>query len=491
MSQNENQSPVIVWFRQDLRLTDNPALSHAVAAAQSGAGVIFLYIFDEVSEGVRAMGAAQKWWLNHSLTSLRTDIEALGGKLVLRSGPAAEIIDGLMAETSASLICWNRRYGEGEQNADRKIKAKYGDTAKSFSGLLMHEPSQLRTGGGLPYKVYTPFWKKFSSGPAPRAPLPRIDAANCFSGDLPSEDLPSWQLLPSNPDWAGEISANWQPGEAGAAIQLAKFTQENINSYGTSRDLPGPDRTSRLSPHLRFGEVSPYQLWHASYPSSGANLDKSNQDSRETWRKELVWREFSYHLLQEWPHLDSQNFNPKFDPFPWQGQQDVLRAWQKGQTGYPIVDAGMRQLWRTGWMHNRVRMIVGSFLVKHLLIDWREGEKWFWDTLVDGDPAANPAQWQWVAGTGADAAPYFRIFNPILQAQKFDPHGAYIHKYVPELAQLPAKYLSAPWDAPRHELARAGVRLGETYPHPIVDHQQARTRALDALQSLNTAAETV
>ena len=437
------------------------------------------------------MGAAQKWWLHHSLSSLRTDIEALGGKLVLRSGPAAEIIDGLKAETSASLICWNRRYGEGEQNVDRKIKAKYGDATMSFSGLLMHEPSQLRTGGGMPYKVYTPFWKKFSSGPAPRAPLPRIDAADCFSGDPPSEDLASWQLLPSNPDWAGEISENWQPGEAGAAIQLAKFTQENINSYGTSRDLPGPDRTSRLSPHLRFGEVSPYQLWHASYPSPGANLDKPNQDSRETWRKELVWREFSYHLLQEWPHLDSQNFNPKFDPFPWSDQPEVLRAWQQGQTGYPIVDAGMRQLWRTGWMHNRVRMIVGSFLVKHLLIDWREGERWFWDTLVDGDPAANPAQWQWVAGTGADAAPYFRIFNPILQAQKFDPDGSYIHRYVPELAQLPAKYLSAPWDAPKHELAKAGVRLGETYPRPIVDHQQARTRALDALQSLNTAAETV
>lgn len=437
------------------------------------------------------MGSAQKWWLHHSLISLSNDIALLGGTLLLKSGPATDVIDALVEETSASLICWNRRYGEGEQNVDREIKAKYADRAKSFGGMLLHEPSKVRTGSGLPYKVYTPFWKNFSSGPPPRHPLPRIEHVNCYAPDLKGEELTDWQLLPTSPDWAGNISQCWQPGEAGAAIQLTKFAQNNINSYGTSRDFPGPDRTARISPHLRFGEISPYQLWHASFPAAGAKVDETGQNSRETWRKELVWREFSYHLLQEWPHLESQNFNPKFDHFPWQDQPNALLAWQKGQTGYPIVDAGMRQLWQTGWMHNRVRMIVGSFLVKHLLIDWRQGERWFWDTLVDGDPAANPAQWQWVAGTGADAAPYFRIFNPILQASKFDPDGSYIHRFVPELAQLPAKFLAAPWDAPKHELAKAGVRLGETYPHPIVDHQQARTRALDALQSLNTAAETV
>lgn len=491
MHKHENSGPAVIWFRQDLRLTDNPALSHVVDSAQSGAGVIFLYILDEVSEGVRTMGAAQKWWLHHSLTSLGKDISALGGKLLLRSGPAEDVIDALVQETACSKICWNRRYGEGEQNVDRNIKSKHGVIAKSFGGMLLHEPSKVRTGSGLPYKVYTPFWKNFSSGPPPRLPLPRIEHVNCYPGDQESEDLKDWQLLPTRPDWAEEIAQNWQPGEAGAAVQLAKFTQDNIDAYGISRDFPGPDRTARISPHLRFGEISPYQLWHASFPASGSSLAENAQTSRETWRKELVWHEFSYHLLQEWPHLQTQNFNPKFDPFPWLDQPDALQAWQTGQTGYPIVDAGMRQLWRTGWMHNRVRMIVGSFLVKHLLIDWREGESWFWDTLVDGDPAANPAQWQWVAGTGADAAPYFRIFNPILQAQKFDPDGSYIHHYVPELAQLPAKYLAAPWDAPKHELAKAGVQLGETYPHPIVDHQQARTRALDALQSLNTAAETV
>ncbi|MEP0942177.1 MAG: deoxyribodipyrimidine photo-lyase [Rhizobiaceae bacterium] len=488
MDHKTDNAPVIVWLRQDLRLSDNPALHHAVTD-QPNAAILFLYILDEVSEGTRAMGAAQKWWLHHSLTSLGRDIQALGGQLILRSGPATDIIDDVMQQSGAVKICWNRRYGEGEQNVDRQVKAKYGDAAKSFGGMLLHEPSQIRTGSDMPYKVYTPFWKKLCAGPPPRLPLPRPDHVPGAGPQLESEELASWSLLPTSPDWAGEIHQNWQPGEAGAGKQLAKFAAENINSYGANRDFPGPDRTARISPHLRFGEISPYQLWHASFPSGGSRLDETSQKSRETWRKELVWREFSYHLLQEWPDLDSQNFNPKFDGFPWTTQPEKLAAWQSGQTGYPIVDAGMRQLWRTGWMHNRVRMIVGSFLVKHLLIDWREGERWFWDTLVDGDPAANPAQWQWVAGTGADAAPYFRIFNPILQAQKFDPKGTYIHQYVPELAKLPAKFLAAPWEAPEWELAKAGVRLGETYPKPIVDHQQARSRALDALQSLNQAAE--
>lgn len=481
MSQSEAPHPVILWFRQDLRLSDNPALNHAAGLNKP---IIFLFIRDEISPGTRPIGSAQRWWLHHSLTSLSSDIAKSGSKMVLRSGPANEVISQLVAETGADQICWNRRYGEGEQAVDQQVKSDFPGIAKSFQALLLHEPSRIRTGGGKPYKVYTPFWKKLNAQIVPRLPLERPENMICWSGDVQSEELADWKLLPANPDWSENIAATWTPGEAGATIQLAKFTRENISSYHNSRDFPGPDRTSRLSPHLRFGEVSPYQLWHASYPKPGNQPKPNDLVSRETWRKELIWREFSYHLLQEWPHLASENFNSKFDNFPWLDQQDFLKAWQTGQTGYPIVDAGMRQLYQTGWMHNRVRMIVGSFLVKHLLIDWRAGEQWFWDTLVDGDPAANPAQWQWVAGSGADAAPYFRIFNPILQAQKFDPDGTYIRRYVPELANLDTKYLPAPWQTPADTLSAAGVILGTSYPNPIVDHQQARHRALDALQSL-------
>ncbi|MEP1207499.1 MAG: deoxyribodipyrimidine photo-lyase [Rhizobiaceae bacterium] len=489
MPQTTTNNPVIIWFRQDLRLADNPALHHALAL---GRPVICLYIRDEISPGIRPLGAAQKWWLHHSLTSLAADLSTLGGQLILLSGPASEVIMQLAEQTGAQTICWNRRYGEAEQAVDRQVKSDFPGTAKSYQAMLLHEPSQVRTGSDRPYKVYTPFWKKLSAGPPPRAPFPRPERIDCWSGDeLAGDRLDDWQLLPKDPDWAQEIAATWRPGEAGAAVQVSQFTQKNIENYGSARDFPGPDMTARLSPHLRFGEVSPYQLWQASFPlggataaAAGARQSEAALQSRETWRKQLVWREFSYHLLQEWPHLDKENFSAKFDQFPWLEPGASLTAWQKGQTGYPIVDAGMRQLYQTGWMHNRVRMIVGSFLVKHLLIDWRAGEQWFWDTLVDGDPAINSSQWQWVAGCGADAAPYFRVFNPILQAQKFDPDGTYIYRFVPELAQLEAKYLAAPWQAPAEILDRAGVQLGTTYPNPIVDHQQARNRALDALHSL-------
>jgi len=478
-SSSPSNQPIIVWFRQDLRLSDNPALWHA---AQTGKPVLFLYIRDDISEAVRPLGAAQNWWLHHSLTSLASDIMQWGGRLILKSGPAQEVVDHIMAQTGADEIVWNRRYGEGEQQVDRAIKAAYAGKATSFDGLLLHEPSQVRTGSDQPYRVYTPFWKKLSSGAPPRAPLPRPEQVTHFQSSMESEQLESWALLPTTPDWSIPLARHWQPGEAGGQQNLATFIDGNIDHYATARDNPGADLTSRLSPHLRFGEISPHQAWHAA--SSTPNKDESLHQL--TWRKQLVWREFSYHLLQEWPRLASENFNPKFDNFPWiwdDNAASALKAWKEGQTGYPIVDAGMRQLYSTGWMHNRVRMIVASFLVKHLMIDWRRGEQWFWDTLVDGDPAANPSQWQWVAGTGADAAPYFRIFNPILQAQKFDPSGSYIHQYVPELARLPARYLAAPWEAPGSELRQAGIKLGETYPLPIVEHKRARERALDALQS--------
>ncbi|MEL7229083.1 MAG: deoxyribodipyrimidine photo-lyase [Pseudomonadota bacterium] len=477
MSTNDTQNPIIVWFRQDLRLHDNPALHHA---AQTGKPVIALYIRDETSADIRIPGAASRWWLHHSLQSLSADLSALGVTLCLKTGPAADIIADVQRETHTDAIVWNRRYGEGEQAVDASIKGNFPGEAKSFSGIIMHEPSKVRTGSDKPYRVYTPFWKNFSGGEPPRKPYPKPKEINAFQGSLDSESLDDWHLLPTKPDWSGGIANVWQPGEAGAHARAAEFMQDHLDRYNEMRDLPAEDRTSRLSPHLHFGEVSPHQLWYRSYEKS--NRPRSDSD-REVFRKELVWREFSYHLLQEWPDLAEENFNRKFDTFEWREDEEALSAWKRGQTGYPIVDAGMRQLWQTGWMHNRVRMITGSFLVKHLLIDWRHGERHFWDCLVDADPASNPAQWQWVAGTGADASPYFRIFNPIMQAEKFDPTGAYIKKFVPELKDLPAKHLPAPWDAPLTVLRDAGVKLGDTYPRPIVDHPTARQRALDTLQA--------
>ncbi|MEL6946368.1 MAG: deoxyribodipyrimidine photo-lyase [Pseudomonadota bacterium] len=477
MTAGNKTNPAIMWFRQDLRLHDNPAL---VSAVETGKPLLCIYILDEVSPDVRPMGSAQKWWLHHSLMSLMKYLNQLGSELILFRGPAVEVVESIRESTGADAIFWNRRYGAGEQAVDARIKANFVGEAISRAGMLMHEPSAVRTGSGGPYKVFTPFWKAFRSGPPPRQPLPAPSKILPFTAAAESDALADWDLLPTQPDWSGGLAEAWQPGEAGAAQNLKRFSAEFADRYDTERDLPGPDRTSRLSPHLRFGEISPHQIWH-TIALRGVDAVSA---ARETYLKELVWREFAYHLLQEWPNLHEENFNAKYDVFPWGTNEAFLKAWQRGETGYPIVDAGMRQLWQTGWMHNRVRMIVGSFLVKHLLLDWRAGEAWFWDTLVDGDPASNSSQWQWVAGTGADAAPYFRIFNPIMQAEKFDPHGTYIKRYVPELKDLPAKYLGAPWDAPLGDLRAAGIKLGETYPLPIVEHKAAREKALAALNTM-------
>lgn len=469
--------PVILWFRQDLRLIDNPALDFAV---KSDKPIIALFIMDETSPGLRLMGAAQKWWLNQSLQKLSQSLEQRGTKLVLKRGPSEDVLNDLIHETSANAVLWNRRYGAAEEELDAKIKANLierGITAKSFAGLLMHEPSLVRTKTGNPYKVYTPFWKTFRAQAHIRKPSQAPNEIKTPEQLPTSDPLKDWHLHPTKPDWSGTIADEWAPGEDGAQAALQAFLNENLRFYNEARDLPGPDRTSKLSPFLRFGEISPYQLWHACYDPKWTASDSA----RETWAKELVWREFSYHLLHNFQRMDENNFNPKFDEFPWANNPTFLKAWQQGTTGYPIVDAGMRQLYQTGWMHNRVRMIVGSFLVKHLLIDWRDGEKWFWDCLVDADPASNPAQWQWVAGSGADAAPYFRIFNPMLQSEKFDKEGDYIRRYVPELADLPSKYIHVPWEAPLEILQTAHVTLGNSYPLPIVDHKKAREKALSAL----------
>jgi deoxyribodipyrimidine photo-lyase len=473
--------PIICWFRQDLRLADNPALTHAV---ESGKPVIALYVHDEFSPDIRPMGAAQKWWLHHGLTDLAANLQTLDCPLNLKSGAAEDVLREIIKESGADAVCWNRCYALGEQNADRAIKAWLKDDgceAKSFAGIIIHEPDQVRTGSDRPYRVYTPFWKNLAENMQVRAPLPAPGAIKTHSGNLTSDSLDHWGFLPTKPDWSAGMANAWEIGEKAAHKQLDAFLADNLHDYDKARDNPGADCTSRMSPYLRHGHVSPHQLWHACQ-DEGRMAD---DHARTVWMKELVWREFSYHLLNHNPRLHERNFNARFDHFSWRRSQADLRAWQKGQTGYPIVDAGMRQLWQTGWMHNRVRMIVGSFLVKHLLVDWREGEDWFWETLVDGDPASNPAQWQWVAGTGADAAPFFRIFNPILQAEKFDPKGTYIKRFVPELIDLPAKHLGAPWNAPEDVLEEAGITLGETYPYPIVDHKKARQRALDTLAEIS------
>ncbi|MGB8818000.1 MAG: deoxyribodipyrimidine photo-lyase [Rhizobiaceae bacterium] len=475
--------PAIIWYRNDLRVADNAAL---LAAGANGRPVVCLYVRDTASP-VRARGAAQNWWLHHSLTALDEKLRALGSRLVFKSGPAQAAIKDVIAQTQAASICWNRRYDAAAIPFDSARKAEFkaeGIDVHTFDGQLLHEPTQIETGGGTPFKVFTPFWRTVCAGPEPRlphpAPLKLIDG----SQRLHSERLEDWNLLPTKPDWAGGMREEWTPGEDGAHERLDNFLHGAIDGYAEDRNVPGRLTTSKLSAHLANGEITPFQIWHAASKAKGA----SGRDI-EKFRSEVGWREFAYHLLFHFPKLANDNFNQSFDAFPWgAANPDHLRAWQTGQTGYPIVDAGMRELWVTGWMHNRVRMVVASFLIKHLLIDWREGEKWFWDKLVDACPANNPASWQWVAGSGADAAPYYRIFNPVLQGQKFDGDGAYVRRWVPEIAALPDKFLHAPWAAPLLALKAAGVQLGLTYPKPIVDHDQARQRALLAFQSLKGAA---
>jgi deoxyribodipyrimidine photo-lyase len=387
---------------------------------------------------------------------------------VLRRGTAADIVAEVADQNGAFAVHWNRRIGASAARDDalEKRLTQQSITVRTFQASLLHEPPVLGK-SGQPLSVFTPFWRTAQARGMPRAPLPAPRKIDGVSG-LASDDLRSWKLEPASPDWAAEMRETWTRGETGAQERLAQFLDEELSGYATRRDRPDLPGTSRLSPYLRFGEISPFQVWHAAQLAADADRGKRPRSSDvEKFLSELGWREFAYHLLHRYPDLATRNIDRRFDRFPWRKDTKALRAWQKGQTGYPIVDAGMRQLWRTGWMHNRVRMVVASFLVKHLLIDWRLGEQWFWDTLVDADPANNPASWQWVAGCGADAAPYFRVFNPTLQAEKFDPDGEYIRAFVPEAAE-------------------AGSLFGESYPEPIVDHRAARERALQAFASLKS-----
>ena len=463
----------IHWFRQDLRLSDNPALD---SAAQYET-LIPIYILDEVNSGEFKMGAASKWWLHQSLTKLN---ESLDGKLLVYQGNPHEILNKLIEEQEVSYVTWNRCYEPWRIDRDKEIKRNFEDknvAVESFSASLLWEPWTISKDDGTPYRVFTPFYKKGClNSEEPRLPAGKVDLSNLYSEDLSSDSITDLNLLPTI-KWYKSFEEEWNPGEIGAEQNLNSFLDSGLLNYKEGRNFPSQEFVSRLSPHLHFGEISPNEVWYRAKTKEGiSGIEKSLAH----FHSELGWREFSYYLLYHFPDLPNKNFQEKFDIFPWQENEEFLALWQKGNTGYPIVDAGMRELWQTGYMHNRLRMIVGSFLVKNLLIDWRFGERWFWDCLVDADLASNSASWQWVAGSGADAAPYFRIFNPITQGLKFDPEGEYTKKYVPELRDLPNKYLFSPWEAPENILADAGIELGKNYPKPMVDLKLSRETALEA-----------
>lgn len=469
----------IVWFRQDLRIADNPALSHAAERGK----VVPAYILDETPPPYgRPLGSASRWWLYHSLTVLT---KSLGGLVLLRGDPL-KLLPELAQKVSATGVYWNRVYEPYAITRDKTLKAVLSDRGldvSSFNGSLLFEPWEIKTLGGGPFKVYSPFWRACLKGSV-KAPVPpaklTIEPLKGFG-----DSLSRWNLLPTRPNWAKGFELEWTPGELGGRKRLDAFLANGLAGYAELRNRPDLHNVSRLSPHLHFGEISPRQIRASTMihveTNGGARKDA------EKFLSEVGWREFAYHLLYYFPTLPQQNWKPAFDAYPWINDAKHLAAWQRGMTGYPIVDAGMRELWATGYMHNRVRMVVASFLTKHLRIDWRKGEAWFWDTLLDADLANNAASWQWVAGSGADASPYFRIFNPMQQGRKFDPKGIYVRRWCPELSELPNEVIHAPFEASEEGLSTAGVVLGETYPLPIVEHAAARAAALrgyDAVKSI-------
>ena len=477
---------ILVWFRNDLRLLDNPAV---LDAHRSGQPIQFVYIFDDSERYARPLGGAQKWWLHQSLTRLSEDISKRGGRLDLLRGDPEKIVPHLVSELRPSKVVWNRRYHAADIACDTAIKAQLeaqGVAVKTYNGALIREPWTLVSKSGGAFKVFTPFWRAARENhdvPAPQA-APDAFAPPAKPASTSSVSLADLALEPKKPNWAESIAEAWVPGEAGALAALETFIDHGFAGYAENRNRPDMPSTSRLSPYLRFGEISINRVWHTSEMAVQSGRTKASSEDLRVFQSELGWREFSYYLLYHQPDISKINVQRRFDEFPWQNDPAMYKAWCRGQTGYPIVDAGMRELWQTGFMHNRVRMIVASFLIKHLRIDWRQGENWFWDTLLDADPASNPASWQWVAGSGADAAPFFRIFNPMLQGEKFDPKGEYVRHYVPELARLSNKYIQAPWTAGPLELTAAGIKLGTTYPRPIVDHDAARNSALAAFKAL-------
>ncbi|GAC1330856.1 MAG: deoxyribodipyrimidine photo-lyase [Steroidobacteraceae bacterium] len=475
----------LVWFRQDLRLSDNPALT---AALETGAPVVPVFIFCPAEEGAWRPGGASRWWLHQSLARLDEDLRRCGSRLCLRvaQDSLTELLR-LAKECGATRILWNRRYEPAARSRDQGLKSALQDAgleAASFNGTLLHEPWTVHTKTGGPFQVFSAYWRHCMTLPDPAAPVSApqsIAAPASWPGASTLEEL---ALVPPR-NWTQGLHAAWTPGSAAASALLRQFLSESFDVYPTDRDRPDLPGTSRLSPHLHFGEIGPREVWHETRRFA------AERGQQLTWRRsqfltELGWREFAYHLLFHFPHTTEEPLRQKFARFPWKSSALQLRAWQQGATGYPLVDAGMRQLWQTGWMHNRVRMVAASFLVKDLLQPWTDGARWFWDTLVDADLASNTLGWQWSAGCGADAAPYFRIFNPTAQATRFDPHGTYIREWIPELARLPGEWVHRPWEAPAEVLAAAGVRLGTSYPKRLVDHESARAAALAALATLKT-----
>lgn len=478
--------PTIIWFRQDLRLSDNLALN---AAIQRGGSVICLYIQDFSAAGNWAPGGASQWWLHHSLHALAKRIDAKTNRLILRSGDSQAILDELLESTGAEAVYWNRRYTPWGIEQDKHIKSglqKRGIDCQCFNSHLLYEPWEIETKQGDPYQVFTPFWRRCQELTEPDSPTEEpaeIPRTNPYPESLELEAL---QLRPKV-DWAGGLRETWTPGEQGAQERLTNFLDETLYTYDQQRDIPSERGTSELSPHLHFGEISPRDIWHQIRRRLVHVKDVEKSKSAWKYLAELGWREFGHHILYYFPHTPESPLRQQFASFPWREAPQQLKAWQKGQTGYPLVDAGMRQLWHTGWMHNRVRMVVASFLVKDLRISWLHGAKWFWDTLVDADLANNTLGWQWAGGCGADAAPYFRIFNPVLQSKKFDESGKYIRKWVPELRDMPTKHLHAPWEAPTQVLKNTSIELGKTYPKPLVDHGKARDEALAAFEKVKNA----
>jgi len=446
-------------------------------AVERGQPVIPVFIYEESGEGKWSYGGASKWWLHHALKDLADELERYNLQLILRNGDSGDEIRRLLKETGASAVFWSRRYEPAVIERDKKIKQGLTDDgfeAMSFNASLLFEPWEIKNKSRKPFQVFTPYWKHCLTKDTPAPVDVDLRAAKRPSSWPKSLELKQLNLLPKI-SWDKGFYEAWTPTTAAARQRLGKLAANNASGYTANRDRPDMDATSRLSPYLHFGQIGPREIFEAFH-----RHDASGTKGGRKFLSEVGWREFSHHLLYHFPHTPEEPLREEFNHFPWDMDEGRLRAWQKGLTGYPIVDAGMRQLWATGWMHNRVRMVVASLLVKHLLIPWQEGARWFWDTLVDADLANNTQGWQWSGGCGADAAPYFRVFNPILQGKKFDPNGDYVREWVPELKAVDTHIIHEPWEGKDDQMG--GVKIGEDYPEPIVDHKGGRNRALQAYE---------